>query len=1120
VPGAAALLTKQREPQVYNEMVGSFQQPDFCGYHELNRLLYGWAEAGEAASAHPLAFEAGGTPQAIRTAVPAHLRGFHNDRYSLSSMGALIAVSPLTAAPRDLLARVHDCLAFADATPRPWLDGAPAPATRHPAAELEETWLPTARTAPPGTMRIARVPIAAATALGQLVAAWPNTMPPHVLAEPDAGVQLSLLHLLVEMVAGGATSELHSALIATETRICALRATGISGYVSGEPGRAVCLGLGGLPPAEVTEEAIRGVCETMQAAFSRIAALPDASAALEAFNGRALSHLRTMQRGSCQFLASPPRFGVRGVHDEWLAHMQDARRCSKPGAAVVFLSFVAEAAALQRMLTDAANPWSRLIERCGLASRLPLAVATRADSAFAAELEQQRDARMAAYVDGLLAEEARLSDGSMPVDAAQLRAAAFARFRGAYDAATAVIDAAAASTPTPEPPRDPPMAEDELDSETMTLPGGGRLFGARFLGLTGGHVGLALSLAGVPRRLLGVLCALPELLRNVGVTTRAGKFVEYRELCRCLQSSVLYLDPSFTTSRKSGRVELQLRAAGLTLRETTTALEWLEAMLTAPDLTSGCLARVRDGVDAALSSARATVERRGEFWVDSVAASILPNASPVFLLAGSHISRAHALHRLRWRLRDVPADAPAACALLALLAAALDAGATRAELDGALEATAAADGAWPSGIRGGDALHASFIAAPPGVQATLRAAAADLRCLLPCVPDASLAADWKAMCCDLAADMLNPPSSVLSDWAELLTLLRCRSRARAFLAAGPAHFTPLAAAMRALVARLPAGAGAHGGIACTEPVTSTALTRAAARGALPGGGAAVPPYVALLIPRLSVGGVVSMAACASYADDACDEERLLDLLAVQSVAGGGAHSLFMRGWSSGLAYSCGVSCGLAEGRMRYYADTCPDVGRCMAAAALEVTTDERAAPALWRAEYALAQCFTSRAGTATPEARAEAAASDEADGRGAARVRALRTALLRLRSRSDLGLELHRRAPRVLGALLPGVPSQPLAREGWTGAADAPGMTLVVVGCERQAERVDALLRAAAAAAAPPACVRLYERDLWVVAGAAQPPRLRWKLPDSAPLLAAAAAAALALALARSRLSR
>ena len=1031
---------------VYAEQRAAFQQATYSAYHKLNQMLYG--------RQHPLAWEAGGTPQGIRAASPEHVRAFHNARYVLKGMGAVVALAPCS--PRDLLLHLHDCLSAARDTPRPWLDGGEEPTTAAPATELEERWLPLAEPAPAGTVRTVRVPLGDATAPGQLVAAWPNVMPR--VEGPEASIALSMLQLLVNLVANGRTSELHSTLVTSG----GFDATSVSGYVSSEPGRAVFITLDGLPrtvaAAEDENRRHSLACEAMRAAFATVANFADESPALEAFNARALSHLRTMERGSRQFLSAPPRFGVRGVHAEWLEHLCDAQRCATPGATMIYLSFVAEAAALRAALSSSKNVWAPHIAAWGLAARLPVAVATQACDAFAAQLERERAERLQAFHDALEAAEPDNADAT-----GDRRAAALARFRCAYDAAT---EATKTDTATFGPPADMPMTEDEsLDASQLVLPGGGCLLAATFVGMTGCHAGVALSLAGLPPRLLRVLVGLPPLLKSVGVTPRRGRggFVDYRELCTRLQDEVLYLDARLSASRSSGRLELVLRTAGLTAEEALAGLDWLEALLTAPDLTPRALERFREAVEEAFVSARSITERRAEFWQDTVAFSCLEATSAPFLLVENHAARTHALHRLRWRLKDVPADAGDAASCLRSLSQLPSHGHTRASLEEAL--AAAESGAFPPELR------QVFDAAAPSVQTMLRAACASLKTLLSGVPDASFARDWAALCAELIADVVDSPEVVLSELGELLRFVRRRSRARAYLASGPDQQSQLCAALRALVARLPADATPmeHG-----ASVSAVASRRAAARGAVVQS-CGPPPCVAIVLPRLSVGGVVCMAACAST--HSSDDDRLLDALAAQTVAGGGAHSLFMRLWSSGVAYSCGVSVALTDGRIRFYADTCPDVAKCILAAVTEVAQDARVPAEPGRADYAIAQCFTSRAGTSTPEARTEAAASDEADGRGADRVRALRSALCRLRSRVALGEELHSRTPRVLGALLPGVLSQswtPVV--GWSGLQSAPGVTLVVVGPEAQAAGVEAMLGGQAGP-----LLRLYERDFWVV---------------------------------------
>lgn len=103
----------QEKGTVYNEMLASFQQADFCGFHELNRRAHDASSEGLRPGTvavhcappilahlttarrrfiygrgHPLGFEAGGTPQGIRTSSPERMRAFHGSRYRLDKMGA------------------------------------------------------------------------------------------------------------------------------------------------------------------------------------------------------------------------------------------------------------------------------------------------------------------------------------------------------------------------------------------------------------------------------------------------------------------------------------------------------------------------------------------------------------------------------------------------------------------------------------------------------------------------------------------------------------------------------------------------------------------------------------------------------------------------------------------------------------------------------------------------------------------------------------------------------------------------------------------------------------------------------------------------------------------------
>lgn len=527
----------------------------------------------------------------------------------------------------------------------------------------------------------------------------------------------------------------------------------------------------------------------------------------------------------------------------------DSARCAPAGARRVHISFCSEAVALEAALQAPGNPWADALGRWGVGDRLPVAVATRADPDFAALLERERAARLEAFAAGL---EGRLlsahtggdtSDNPAGVPEAR-RAAALEAFSKEYEAATLELEEAAAAAAAAPPPiaDDPPMTSDpqlHAESQELALPGGGALLLCRFPGMTGGHVGIALSLRGLPRRLWLALPGLSAAVRNSGIAARPGRSgLSYAALCDKLQREVLYADVSLTFSRQQRHVEVLARAAGLTAEESLGSVRWLEDRLTSPSLSAAELPRLRDAINKAHQSARKALEQRGEFWVDGLAQDSVAlaealqrgcEASQLQLVAGCSATRTHALLRLKWRLREPPAAGPSADAarqFLDGLAATPRALPVQTLLKGTLAGLASASTA--DGAGGGAAAAeaaAAFgeaVAAPPGgvqavqrlitltgslpqdVRALAMEAIEDLSAALVCSSEVRFAADWEAIAMDLSADVMSAPAEVLADWAEILRFACRRPRARAWISAGPQSAAPLSAALRSVVAHFPA----------------------------------------------------------------------------------------------------------------------------------------------------------------------------------------------------------------------------------------------------------------------------------------------------------------------------
>ena len=82
---ASGTVGLEEKGTVYNEMGRTFESPWGELSLELARMVYG--------PNHPLSYESGGHPPAIRTMTPADLRRFQEGAYHVNNMGAVISIA-------------------------------------------------------------------------------------------------------------------------------------------------------------------------------------------------------------------------------------------------------------------------------------------------------------------------------------------------------------------------------------------------------------------------------------------------------------------------------------------------------------------------------------------------------------------------------------------------------------------------------------------------------------------------------------------------------------------------------------------------------------------------------------------------------------------------------------------------------------------------------------------------------------------------------------------------------------------------------------------------------------------------------------------------------------------
>jgi Zn-dependent M16 (insulinase) family peptidase len=999
-------LRLEEKGTVYNEMVRTYENPDVALWREAGLLVYG--------AHHPLAYESGGYPAAIRTMTPADIRKFHDDAYHLANMGMVgafpssLALGPVLAHTDAILTKMAD----------------------HGGHATREADLPKPAPAAGGTIQVVEYPYSDSTNPGPLLLAWPANR------QLDA-TERTLASLFLDAFAGDESTLLYKKLIDGKTRVMDLGASGVWSNVSTDEGQPLFVGVNGVKADKLDGKTVDQVRALVMAELARLAKLPDGDPELVAFDARVQSRVVDLRRKLAKFLDTPPGFGFRGTGSSWISHLHELDKT--PGFQKS-LTMRPELAAVEQILAQPQNPWRERVHAWGL-DQQPFGIAARPSPAVRTQLDVERKQRNDA-------ELARLQTQYGAKDAATT----LARYQQDYDAATQKLEASAKAVELPPLVATPPMSLDEgLHYETGEV-AGVRSLVATFDSMASARVQLAFSVIGaVAPDEQFLLAALPTLIEDAGVID-AGKPISADEMHERMRKEILELSIHYSTNPHTGRVELVVAGAGNGADETKAALAWMRRVMLSPDWRIDNLPRLRDLVDQELTSLRERTLGAEEGWVDDPPEAWRMQASLEYLHTSSFLTRAHDLHRLRWMLLD-PRDAAAQRETVSFLGELASASKlSRADLS-ALAAALAGNQAGAKGkpyARWTDAAHKLSAKAAP----LAREAGKDLAALLPDLPDGSLAADWQYLCRQMAHDLGAGAPAALARLEDVRRRVIEAGNARLVEVGSTANQGAIAGDVTQLAKDLPSPkTGEHFGHGST---TTPLLQRLDDRRE----GTREPMFVGLVDPATSSGVFVNLVSATSYSDT--EDDKLLDYLAANLYSGHGAHSMFMKTWAAGLAYSNGLHPNLEQATLDYYAERCPLLPQTLRFV-IDQLHAARPDPNLVR--YALATAFTSRIANDF-ESRASEMAADLVDGETPDLVRGFRTHLLELGKRADLAQTLFTRMPAVYGKVLPGF-----------GAIDPRGVYFVI-GPESQLAAYEEYLRAAVGK--DTRLHRIYPRDFWI----------------------------------------
>ncbi len=1012
--GDDGTLRLEEKGTVYNEMVRTYEAPTTLLWRTAGHLVYG--------KTHPLALDSGGYPDAIREMTPEHIRRFHAATHHLANMGMIGAF------PSSLpLAKVLD------ETSAILRRLAGRKGKVYSEAEMPKP-APEAR----GSIRIVEYPYASATNPGPIMYAWPATR------DLDDTEQ-TLLALFLDSVAGDESTPLYKKLVDSKTRVMDLGASSVWSYTTNDVGQPIFVGLSGVKSDKLDDKIVGDVRTLILGEIARIAALPDGDPELVAFLDKVRSRVIDTRRRLSKFLDTPPGFGIRGTGASWNDHLHEL---SKTKGFAKSLTLRPALAAVEAILAGKNNPFRTRLTAWGLTD-VPFGVAAKPSPARRSQLDGERKARIDA-------ELARLQRHY----ATNAAASTLARYQQDYDAETKRLEDSQKATELPPLVATPPMTlDDGLVYKTDTVDGIPR-FSATFESMASARVQVSFGVANlVPVGQQALLGALPMLLDGAGVI-EGGTPIAADEMRERMRKEILGVSIYYVDNPRTRRLELVVAGSGNGAAETKAAIAWMRRVMMSPDWRIENLPRLRDLVDQSVTALRGAMTGAEEGWVDDPRDAWRRQDEAEYLRTSSFLTQAHDLHRVRWMLLD-PQDSKVqteAAGFLAELSTAK--GLERAELVALAKLLAATPvrgekAGKPRSAKGARWLTAAATLSPKAREIALEAGK-DLAAIVPDLPDGSLAADWSYLCKQMAQDLKIGAPATLKALAELRARLVQRRYARLVITGSTVNQAAIAADVRALVDLLHEGPLAPGmkDTARTRPLHARLLGRDPK--------ATAPVFVGLVVPSTSSGVFLNQAPGVYYSDTG--DEQILDYLASNLYTGHGAHSIFMKTWAAGLAYSNGLRPRASEGVLSYYAERCPLLPQT-----LRFVIDElkKAKPDPNIGRYAVATAFDSRVASGF-EARASAMASNLVDGVTPDVVRAFRTKLLEQTKRPDLANALFARMQPVYSKVLPGF-----------GSLD-PNATYFVIGPEKQMSAYQGYLTAAVSKSAT--LHRLYPRDFWIPA--------------------------------------
>jgi Zn-dependent M16 (insulinase) family peptidase len=907
---------------------------------------------------NPFAFFSSGVPDEMRNVNSDEIRRFHGEHYRLGPTTGFIFVLD----PRE------DVGAFLQRISEEFrqVSGARNASAKiaHASGQPKYPIHPSRDT----EVKIYPFPSTSETDSGQVRFGWKP-------AQANSQTDLRLLQLLFRALADGDKSVLYKSLVDSKTRELDSGATSVGSqvFLRNSSFFPTCfIDLSGIPGTRINVDTLNRLRSRIHATLEEISRYPDNSPVLVAFNQLAMSYAQGWRRSQKVWIKSAPRFGLDNKMD-WKEHLD---YLDMDPSFVRSISDEPIWANVGKQMQSGQNVWRDVILRFHLLDT-PYGTASTPSPQLLEERERARQSRIEAKTGQLMASFG-LNDEQR----------ALARFEQDELAKTKEIDKLAAQVVSPRFTEHPPLTLDDEVRYKQVRVESVPLIATFFDRAPTIDLGLSFDLRQIPRKYYKYLPILPRCLDSLGLKA-TEQITPYSDLLAQTDREINDFSIRYEQHTVSHRADLNFRASATGPDEFRGALALIRRMIDFNYLDLSNADRLRDLVEKRIWQDDAFLKGDDSYWFMNPSYAVRYQDDPLYLALSSAYTRAHWDSRLKWLLHK-PVDANQIKQLGDF--------AERILSDSsALTAKELSEKLSRSEAKGLERELLDYWARN-----------------VPAFPEFQLLTGLRRLTGEVQEDLRTGPASTIRDLRELQTLVLNRRTLNIDLTLDPALFDKVQTILADFLRTLPAHALPAARINSQSIPSKISLMQNVEKRYGPSEDD-YPLYVAVEDPRSTTASLVFYADFPGYSE--VDRKSLLQVLSSKLISGGGPHSLFMKSWEDGLAYSTSVASDPGYRFIRFYADRVPDIPSLVEL----INSIAEGIPSIRDqslVDYALQQTFSLPRSMSTFSERGRGLANDIRDGNEPEKIRRFSTALLKLRADQNLLSELTHEGLESISPLL------------------------------------------------------------------------------------------------------